>query len=127
MQPHPIWSCPYCTSTPIYVPDGVPHHPNIPSLCYLNQTPPIRLTSYISPNLLYPDVTPHYSKMMSKHSRKRRNQRSNSTKKKRRYTRRSRQGLAAFESHYGNKTLTQAEGGGVIETNNPPIIDMSEN
>ena len=59
MKPHPICSCTYCTSTPIYVPYGVANHPRIPSLGYLHLKTPSIPPSYMSPNVLPTDLRPH--------------------------------------------------------------------
>ena len=59
MPTHTILLCSYCTSTPIFAPYGVPHHPHIPSLVYLCQSTPSILTYSTYPNILSPDKRPH--------------------------------------------------------------------
>ena len=45
---HPIYVCPYFTSTPMYVPYVVPHYSHIPPLGYLH-TSSSRISSYVLP------------------------------------------------------------------------------
>ena len=47
-------------------------------------------------------------------------------KMKRRDERRIREEAASIKDHYGNETLRQDEGGGIIATKNTPLFDMSE-
>ena len=75
IQPHPICMRPYFNYSPIYLPNGVAHHPHIPSLGYLNRTQPNIIRSYMSPNLVPPYFWPSSSKRMSEHMRNRRIQR----------------------------------------------------
>ena len=75
---YPMCLCPYFTSTSMYSPYVVSHHPHITSLVYPHRTTS-RLPSFVLPNLLPPGVCPHSSRSMSKHRGFRMNQRSNLT------------------------------------------------
>ena len=76
------FACPYFTSTPMYAPCVVAHHPHIPTLGYLHRQPS-RITSSMFPSLLPPEESPHYSRRMNKHIIIRRNQPPNLLKNKR--------------------------------------------
>ena len=90
IPPHPICSCTYFTSSPICAPYGVSHQPCIPSLGYLYRPAPSIIPYSMLPNLLPPDLRPHYESRMSEHRSNRSNQRSNLMKVRSIYNRISR-------------------------------------
>ena len=59
MPTYPNLSYTYCTSTPVYAPYVVSHHPNIPSFVYLH-----RLTSRL-PSLTFPKLILHDASYVS--------------------------------------------------------------
>ena len=65
--------------------------------------------------------------MMSEHRRKRIIKLSNLTKSKRKDTRIIREYQADHEAQSGHEPLRQYNGGGVIVTNDPDLIDFSKN
>ena len=106
----------------MYVPYGVVHHLNMPSLGYLYHSPPSIITSSISPNLLPADLRPNYSRSMAEHRWKRSNQPSNLIKRDINVASRSREDheyQAAQESNDVHEPQRQSEGGGIIAPNYP--------
>ena len=69
MKPQPICLCPHFTSSPIYAPYGVAHHPHIHYLGYLYLPPPSIIPSSMSPNLLPTDWSPYSLREMTEKRR----------------------------------------------------------
>ena len=67
IPPRPICSFPYCTSSLVYAPYGVAHHPHTSSFGYLYRTPLSFITSSVSPDLLTPYFSPFPSNIMTEH------------------------------------------------------------
>ena len=110
----------------MYAPYVVTHHPNIPSLGYLNRPPSI-IPSYMLLKILPPEELPNSLWGIIQKIIIMSNKSLNLLKKIRRYYRIRRDKVDDLESQSSHDYLRQSEGGGVIAPKYQDLADVSEN